>query len=99
MNRLLAADGKHAAGQRAAAIRRLADAGDVPLLAVVETGFPLQKSKTAGDDADHVAHLMADLMGHAHDAIKALGFDRFRFLTIKSGHIAGEQYDAAIRLA
>ncbi|MFB7146780.1 hypothetical protein ACFXAH_19375 [Agrobacterium deltaense] len=42
---------------------------------------------------------MADLMGHAHDAIKSLGFDGFRFLTIESGHIAGEQHDAAIRLA
>ncbi|WP_416172241.1 hypothetical protein [Agrobacterium leguminum] len=38
-------------------------------------------------------------MGHAHNAIKSLGFDGFRFLTIQSGHIAGEQHDAAIRLA
>ncbi|MNL20222.1 hypothetical protein D3C87_1414590 [compost metagenome] len=99
MNGLLAADGEHAAGQRTAAIRRLADTGNVAFLAIVETSFALQQTEAAGDDSDHVAHFMTDLMGHAHDAIKPLGFCGLRLLTIERSYIPGEQHDTAIRLA
>ncbi len=59
----------------------------------------LQKSKTSRDDADHVADLVAQLMGHAHDPIEPLGFRRFCLLSIKRCDIARQDDNAAIWLA
>src|SRR5690606_25324067 len=98
-DRLLAADGEHAAGKRAAAVGCLADAGKVTFLPVVESGLAFEKAKAAGDNANHVADLMADLMRHAHDTVEALSLRHLRLLPVHVGDVPRQQHDAPIRLA
>ncbi len=76
----------------------LAYAPQMALLPFGETGFPLEQSQASGDDADHVADLVAHLVRHEHHDIEALGACRFHLLSIHGGNIAREQHDPSIRL-